>query len=175
MVVTWGEVRLDITMCSAILMRIWLIGSMRVLAGPAGGIGAPGPGAAAGVGAAGAGGAGGGAEGRGGGRLLGRCRRWRGLSGWRGRSLLRRGRSRRGLRRCRSAGLVDSCHDGIDPDGLSFLHQDLAERSGGGRRDFGIYLIGRDFKQRLVALTTFAGTPEPFRQVSFYNPLRHLG
>src|SRR4051794_3829980 len=40
MVVTWGEVRLDITICSAILMRIVLIGSMRVLACPAGGSGA---------------------------------------------------------------------------------------------------------------------------------------
>src|SRR6266513_3031569 len=83
MVVTWGEVRLDITMCSAILMRIWLIGSMRVLAGPAGGIGAPGPGAAAGVGAAGAvgsaaagvvGGAGGGPDGFA--AAAGCCARW---------------------------------------------------------------------------------------------------
>src|ERR1039457_6732011 len=53
MVVTCAEVRLDITMCSAILMRIVLIGSMRVLACPAGGSGTFGSGAA---GAAGGGG-----------------------------------------------------------------------------------------------------------------------
>src|ERR1039458_8182597 len=38
-VVTCAEVRLDINMCSAILMRMVLMGSMRVLACPAGGSG----------------------------------------------------------------------------------------------------------------------------------------
>src|ERR1039458_10610397 len=54
-VVTCAEVRLDINMCSAILMRMVLMGSMRVLACPAGGSGAIG-GGAAGAGGRGAGG-----------------------------------------------------------------------------------------------------------------------
>src|ERR1019366_5338642 len=61
-VVTCAEVRLDITMCSAILTRMVLMGSMRVLACPAGGSGAtaggaagPAAGSGAGAGAAGPG------------------------------------------------------------------------------------------------------------------------
>src|SRR5271165_5628279 len=70
MVVTCGDVRLDITMCSAILMRMVLMGSIRVLAGTAAGRGAGGAGVTAG-GGGGGGATGGGGEGGGGGAAAG--------------------------------------------------------------------------------------------------------
>src|SRR3989442_1668228 len=136
MVVTWAEVRLLITMCSAILVRMALIGSMRTLACCSAGRGGA---------AAGARGCSGGASGLFLRRDLLRLRGWFG------------GRGRRG------GAVRDPRDHGVDPHRLTFLDQHLGQRPGGRRRNFGIDLIGRDLEEGLVALDMLALLLQPLR------------
>src|SRR5436305_1768713 len=90
--------------------------------------------------------------------LLPRCRR----------------RSRRTVRLSRSVGANDRYYP-IHLHGGAFRNFDLAQYSAGGRGNFGIYLVGGDFKQRLVALDFVTGLLQPFGDSAFKNRLPHLG
>ena len=91
-----------------------------------------------------------------------------------GRLGLRRGRSGR-LGRRGAAALFDTRHDGVDADGLAFLDHDFGQRPGGGRRNFGVDLVGGDLEERLVAFDALAGLFQPFGQGAFYDAFAHLG
>src|SRR5205823_10033946 len=52
----------------------------------------------------------------------------------------------------------------------------LDEHAGGGRRDFGIRLVRRDFDERLIALDPLAGLHQPLHHRAFddrFAELRH--
>ena len=114
-------------------------------------------------------------------------------SGWRGRRSNRRGLNGdgsldrrgcggyrlndrdRGNRRGSGRAIADPRNHRVDGDGLPFLHKHFREYARGRRRDFGIHLIRRDFKQRFVALHLVAGLLQPARQRTFHNTFAHLG
>src|SRR5438046_1772128 len=91
-------------------------------------------------------------------------------------AILRTTGEERGLRRRRglpgggdSARLgLDLRHDGVDRDGLSFLDLDLGERAGRRRGDLGVHLVRRDLEDRLVARHLVSRLLEPARE----GPLR---
>ncbi|OMC11039.1 hypothetical protein A5736_02335 [Mycobacterium sp. SP-6446] len=62
-------------------------------------------------------------------------------------------------------------------DGVVLLGDDLGQHAGGGRRDFGVDLVGRHLDQRLVELDRIAFLLEPARDRSLGDALtegRHL-
>ena len=91
-------------------------------------------------------------------RLFHRLGSRSGLDGFlHGRGLHRSRRGRRG--RCSRLGslgrrgrggapsaFLDPRHHGIDADGLALFHQHFRQCAGGGRRNFGVHLIGRDLE-----------------------------
>ena len=71
-----------------------------------------------------------------------------------GRSFRGRGRwSRRAVARA----FVDPAHHGADRHRLAFFHQHFSQNAGGGRRNLGVHFVGRNLKQRLVALHVLPG------------------
>src|SRR5437667_308442 len=132
-VVTWAEVRLESTMCSAVRLRMGDMGTTwpRVSDPTAGGAEGPGAGEA-------------GAEaGRGRGRPIGR-------------GIGRSGACRAGSRRHRLALRRDHRHHGVDGDGGPGLDPDLLQDAGGGGGDLRVDLVRRDLEERLVTLHAVA-------------------
>jgi hypothetical protein len=86
-----------------------------------------------------------------------------------------RSRSGRRSRARRTGSVADASDDGVYADCGSFLHQDFGQNTGAGRRDFGIYFVGGNLKQRFVAFDAFAGFFEPLGEGSFDNAFAHLG
>ncbi len=64
-------------------------------------------------------------------------------------------RSRPWRNAARGSAFLDGADDGVDLDGRAFADLDLFQRTGGGRWNFGVDLVGRDLEQRLVALRQY--------------------
>src|SRR5215475_7398193 len=189
MVVTCAETRRLLSMFSAILRRILLIGSM-VTRSPA---------ANAGVGVVG--GAAGATAGAGAGAPL-RCsmklrmsslvtrppRPVPGISSRLtpcSRAMLRTRGDDRALPTASkvgaAAGMARACaglpkprEHGIDRDRVALLRQNLGHHTGRRRRNFSVNLVGRNFQQRLVALHRVADLLQPFNNCSLSNGFAHL-
>ena len=73
----------------------------------------------------------------------------------------------------RAAG-ADHRDDAVDRNRLAFLDADLGDDAGGGRRNFGIHLVGRDLEQRLVAIDRVADLLDPADDRAFGDRLAHL-
>ena len=71
--------------------------------------------------------------------------------------------------------ILNAADHSIDADGLAFLHQNLGQHTGARRGNFSVDFVGRDLKQRLVALHVLARLLEPLSQRSFDNTFAHLG
>jgi hypothetical protein len=80
---------------------------------------------------------------------------------------------RRSARRFAFAG--NRPHHGVHLDGGSRLHFDVLQGAGSGCGNLGVNLVGRDFKQRLIALNFFARLLQPFGNGPFKNRFPHLG
>src|SRR6185312_9443337 len=74
-----------------------------------------------------------------------------------------------------SAALRDGGDDGIDSNRLTLFHLNLRERSGHGRGNLGVDLVGRDLEERLVALDGIARLLEPLGDGAFGDGFAHLG
>src|SRR5947209_11765399 len=75
----------------------------------------------------------------------------------------------------RSARPANHRNHGVHLDCRAFIGFDLAQDASGRRGDFGVYLVCRDFKQRLVALDFVADLLEPLGDSAFKDRLPHLG
>ena len=93
-------------------------------------------------------------------------------SGWSG-LCRRRGLGGRGSSGC--VAISDDTDYGVDLHGVAGFDLDLLQGAGRGRGDFGVNLVGGDFKQRLVALNFVAGLLEPLGDGSFEDRFPHLG
>ena len=71
--------------------------------------------------------------------------------------------------------LTDHGDDAVDRDGFAFLDANLREHAGGGRRNFRIHLVGRDFEERLVAGNLVAELLDPANDRSLGDRFAHLG
>ena len=78
-------------------------------------------------------------------------------------------------RRWSRASFVDGADDGVDLHGRAFSNLDLLQRAGGGRRNLGVDLVGRDLEERLVALDGVARLLEPLGDGAFGDGFAHLG
>jgi len=88
----------------------------------------------------------------------------------------RRSRSRTGgCTRTRARAIADDSYDRVDLYSFAFLHKDVLNDAGGRRGNFCIDLIGRNLKQRLVALDAVAFLFEPLCERTFKNAFAHLG
>ena len=85
----------------------------------------------------------------------------------------RRGRGWRGS--SGSAGAIDDRDNGLDWNGLAFGNLDFFQHAGGGRRNFGVDLVGGNFKERLVALHLVTGLFQPLGDGAFEDTFAHLG
>ena len=91
---------------------------------------------------------------------------------------LRSALGRRLGRGCSGCGVAISrnyADDGIHLYGIAGLDFDLLQRARGWGGDFGVNFVGRDFKQRLVALHLLARLLQPLGDGSFKDRLAHLG
>src|SRR5947208_13275876 len=144
-------------------MVVWAV----VLRGP--GVCGPPPPARSGRGGGGRGGGGGGG-GRVGGGGGGGGGGWCGGGGGGG------GGEGGGRRHGRGALLrLDDSDESLHRDRLPFLHLDLRQHAGHGRRDLSVDLIGRDLEQRLVPLDFLANLLEPLADRALGDRLAHLG
>jgi hypothetical protein len=99
--------------------------------------------------------------------------RCRGAIGLRGGLRGGAGRRRRHvchLLTCRANGRDDR----VDGHGLAFLDRDGRQHAGSRRRDFRIDLVGRDLKQRLVAIDGVADLLDPSDDRALGNRFAHL-
>ncbi len=106
---------------------------------------------------------------------LGRCRfLWFGSGGfgWL-RPHARCGCGRLGSRRSAFAG--DHRDHVVDLDGLSRSNLDFTQHTTGRRGNFGIDLVGRNLKQRLIARNFVAHVFQPARDGAFKDGFSHLG
>src|SRR5207249_3169565 len=69
--------------------------------------------------------------------------------------------------------IADDRDNGVDLDGLSFLDQNVLKNAGGRRGNLGIYFVGGNLKERLVALDFVALFLEPLRDRTLKNALPH--
>ena len=95
----------------------------------------------------------------------GRCR-------WRGRGFGRR------CGRLGCSGFAvhrDGADDRVHANGCSFGDFDFLQDSGGGRGNFGIDFVGRNFEERLVALDFVSGLLQPLGDGAFDDGFAHLG
>ncbi len=65
-------------------------------------------------------------------------------------------------------------NDGVDLRCLTRGNFDFGEDAGGGRGNLGVDLVGRDLKERLVALDGVADVLQPLRDGAFEDGLAHL-
>ena len=110
-------------------------------------------------------------------RLARRLRRWGRLR--RCRHLGRRGRLQ-GSCRCRlgsrdGPGIADAGQHRSDVDGVTLLHQDLAQQPGRRRRHLGVDLVGRDLEEELVLGHLVAHVLEPAGDRALGDGLTELG
>src|SRR5581483_2410879 len=69
---------------------------------------------------------------------------------------------------------AQACKHGADRDGLAFLHEDLRDDSGCGRRHLRVDLVGRDLEQRLVGFDLIADLLQPPRDRPLGDAHAHL-
>ncbi len=74
-----------------------------------------------------------------------------------------------------SVAVADHRNHGIDLHCVAGIHFDLGKRAACRRWNFRVYLVGRNLKQRLVALDAVAGLLQPFRDRPLKDRLAHLG
>jgi hypothetical protein len=70
---------------------------------------------------------------------------------------------------------VNQGHNRLNWDGLPFVYLYLPKHTRGRGRDFGVYLVSRDFEERLIALDFVAGLFQPFGDGAFKDAFAHLG
>ena len=92
---------------------------------------------------------------------------------------LRRLRRRRGFRgrgtwRCRFSAAANHCNDAVDRNRVAFLRENLGENAGRRRGNLRIDFVGRDFKQRLVAIHLVADLLDPADDRALGNGFAHL-
>ncbi len=106
-----------------------------------------------------------------------------GRFGWRGLAAIASGsrfrRLGRGWRGRGSSGSIafrgNGSHYGVDLHRGSGLHFNVLQGAGGGCGNLGVNLVGRDFKQWLVALNLLTWLLQPFGNRSFKDRFPHLG
>ena len=87
-------------------------------------------------------------------------------------SFRRRGRwSRRPISRA----FFDPAHHRADRHRLAFFHQHFFQHAGRGRRNLGVHFVGRNLKQRLIAIHVLPGLLQPLGQGAFHDAFAHLG
>src|SRR6185436_5291030 len=64
--------------------------------------------------------------------------------------------------------------EGLNGYRLDLLHDYLRKHAGGGSRNLGVDLIGRDLEDRLIALHLVAHFLQPPRKCAFGDGLAHL-
>ena len=79
------------------------------------------------------------------------------------------------VRGCGFAIRRDCAYYCVYADGCALGDFDFLQNSGGGRGNFGVDLVGGDFKERLIALDFVARLLQPFSDSAFDNGFAHLG